>query len=194
MTPNKFSWCVALVAACVGLAGCKTALEQWLPASAMVDPARMQPARVGTVDQDDTKATTQETPPAIATVPIAEPDFITVQHILIGFKGSVPGKQITRTKEEAEKLANEVLELANVEDADFDALVKKYTDDAHPGIYKMANSKVPADSIPRGVYPRGKMVRAFGDIGFPLQAGEVGLAKYDAKTSPFGWHIIKRTE
>jgi hypothetical protein len=34
---------------------------------------------------------------------------VTVQHILIGFEGSVPGKNITRTKEAARALATEVL-------------------------------------------------------------------------------------
>ena len=40
--------------------------------------------------------------------------------------------------------------------------------------------------------PRGKMVQAFGDIGFALKVGEIGIADYDTKTSPFGYHIIKR--
>jgi hypothetical protein len=36
------------------------------------------------------------------------------------------------------------------------------------------------------------MVPAFGDVGFRITVGEVGLADYDAKASPFGLHIIKR--
>lgn len=41
---------------------------------------------------------------------------------------------------------------------------------------------------------RDGMVPAFGDVAFSLEVGEVGLAPYDAKSSPFGWHIIKRLE
>ena len=35
---------------------------------------------------------------------------------------------------------------------------------------------------------------AFGDIGFPLQVGEINMSTYDPKKSPFGWHVIKRVE
>jgi hypothetical protein len=38
------------------------------------------------------------------------------------------------------------------------------------------------------------MVRAFGDIGFSLEVGGVGLAVYDSAMSKYGWHIIKRLE
>jgi hypothetical protein len=121
-----------------------------------------------------------------------EPDYISVQHILIGFQGSLPGKPVSRTKEEAEQLANEIFAKVNAGE-DFDALVKEYTDDAYPGIYKMANFGVPADRA-NMVYPRQGMVPAFGDVGFPLAVGEVGMAAYDAQKSPYGWHIIKRVE
>lgn len=36
------------------------------------------------------------------------------------------------------------------------------------------------------------MVGAFGNVGFPLKVGEVGLAEYDPTESKYGWHIIKR--
>lgn len=121
-----------------------------------------------------------------------EPDFITVQHILIGFEGSVPGKPITRTKEEAATLAAELLARAQKGD-DFGELVKEFTDDSFPGIYKMANNGVEAD-MAQNIYPRGRMVPAFGDVGFPLPVGGVGMAAHDAEKSPYGWHIIKRIE
>jgi parvulin-like peptidyl-prolyl isomerase len=46
----------------------------------------------------------------------------------------------------------------------------------------------PAD----GEYPREGMVPAFGNVGFALNVGEIGIADFDPQTSPFGWHIIKR--
>lgn len=119
-----------------------------------------------------------------------EPRYITVQHILVGFRGSVPGKNITRTREEAQTLAEDLLRRAKAGE-DFDALVREHTDDRPPGIYKMSNHGVPA---PTGGYARGRMVPAFGDVGFPLDVGGIGMAAYDANRSPYGWHIIKRTE
>jgi hypothetical protein len=121
-----------------------------------------------------------------------QPDHIAVQHILIGFEGSVPGKGITRTQEEAGELAAQILERTRGGE-DFDALVKEYTDDAYPGIYKMANRGVEPDMANK-VFPRDGMVKAFGDVGFPLAVGEIGMAAYDPKASPYGWHIIKRVE
>jgi len=119
----------------------------------------------------------------------AEPDHITIQHVLIGFKGSVPGKNITRTQDEAKTLAEDILARAKKGES-FDELVKKYTDDSAPGIYKMANNGVtPAGD---GEYARGRMVPAFGDAGFPLKVGEIGMASYDSTKSPYGWHIVKR--
>ena len=116
------------------------------------------------------------------------PDHIQVQHILIGFKGSVPGKDITRTQEEAHALADDILNRAKGGE-DLEALVAKYTDDQAPGVYGMANAGV----TPEGTeVPRERMVRAFGDVGFSLDVGGIGIADYDPTTSPFGWHVIKR--
>ncbi len=117
-----------------------------------------------------------------------EPDHIQVQHILIGFQGSVPGKPIRRSKEEAKTLAYQLLDQARA-GADFDQLVRQHTDDSPPGIYGMSNRGVaPA----KNEYARDSMVPAFGNAGFPLQMGEIGIADYDPRTSPYGWHIVKR--
>lgn len=124
------------------------------------------------------------------TTPGKEPDVITVQHCLIGFQGSVPGKPISRTKEEAKELAEQLLK--RLKDGEkFEKIINENTDDSPPGIYKMTNNGV--RQVP-GAYPRGGMVPAFGDTGFPLQVGEYGLAEHDSKKSPYGWHIVKRIE
>jgi parvulin-like peptidyl-prolyl isomerase len=117
-----------------------------------------------------------------------EAEHIKVQHILIGFRGSVPGKPIVRSKEEAQKLAYDLLAQAQG-GADFDALVRKHTDDSPPGIYGMSNRGV---SPGPGEYPRDGMVPAFGNAGFPLGVGEIGIADFDQRNSPYGWHIVKR--
>ena len=43
-------------------------------------------------------------------------------------------------------------------------------------------------------YGRDNMVPAFGNVGFPLALGEIGVADYDPSTSPYGYHVIKRVE
>ncbi|MBP1659734.1 MAG: prsA [Candidatus Aminicenantes bacterium] len=120
----------------------------------------------------------------------AEPEHITVQHILIAFKGSLPDPKVTRSQADAETLALKIFERAKAGE-DFDAMVKTYTNDAYPGIYKMSNRDVAPGS---GEFPRTRMVKAFGDVGFGLEVGGVGLAVYDPGTSKYGWHIIKRLE
>ncbi len=127
----------------------------------------------------------------MTTTPAKEPDRIKVQHILVGAKGTVPGKNITRSLEEAKTLAYQLADRAR-KGEDFGALVSQYTDDAAPGIYGMANRGV----TPSGTneYGRDNMVPAFGNVGFPLALGEIGVADYDPSTSPYGYHVIKRVE
>jgi hypothetical protein len=121
-----------------------------------------------------------------------EPAYIAVQHCLIAFAGSIPGMPVSRSKDEAQKLASDLFHRA-LSGEDFDAIVTEHTDDSPPGIYKMANHSFAGDQR-SGVYQRGGMVPAFGDTGFPLEVGEVGLAEFHPASSPYGWHIIKRVQ
>ncbi|HUT07607.1 MAG: peptidyl-prolyl cis-trans isomerase [Candidatus Aminicenantes bacterium] len=132
--------------------------------------------------------------PALSvTLAQAEPERVTVQHILIAFKGSLPNDtKVTRSREDAEKLALKVFERAKAGE-DFAAMVKMYTNDSYPGIYKMTNRGVTADKT-KQEFSRTGMVKAFGDVGFSLEVGGIGLAVYDPATSRYGWHIIKRLE
>jgi hypothetical protein len=119
-----------------------------------------------------------------------EPDHITVQHILISFKGSIPKETVTRTKEDAEKLADEIYDRAK-KGEDFDTLVKEYTDDNYPGVYKMANFNTEPDRD-QGEASRSQMVKDFGDVSFGLSVDEIGMAEFSPERSKYGWHIIKR--
>jgi parvulin-like peptidyl-prolyl isomerase len=116
----------------------------------------------------------------------AEPDRIEIQHVLISFAGT--GTKARRSQAEAAELAAATLARANAGE-DFDALVRELTDDSPPGIYRLSNNGVSAAS---GEYPRNRMVAAFGNVGFGLGVGEIGMADFDPRTSPYGWHIIKR--
>lgn len=128
--------------------------------------------------------------PVEAEAAMSGPERIEVQHILISFQGAIPDEKVIRTQEEAEALAQQLLERAKAGE-DFDALVKEFTDDQHPGIYRMSNTGIQPDSANQE-YPRERMVRAFGDVGFSLQVGEIGMTSFDPDTSKYGWHIIKR--
>ena len=121
-----------------------------------------------------------------------EPDKVLVQHVLIGIKGKVAGKQIARSKKQARELAYEILDRAEAGE-DFDELVKEYTDDRYPGRYILFNRGVTA--LPGdGEYARNDMAVKFGDLAFRLKVGEFGIATYHAVSSPYGYHVIKRLE
>lgn len=128
--------------------------------------------------------------PVKSTVTSDEPERVEVQHILISFKGAIPDEKVIRSKEEAKLLAEELFGRAKAGE-DFDALVKEYTDDQYPGIYRMSNSGIVPDSA-KEEFSRDRMVKAFGDVSFSLLVGEVGMASYDPAASKYGWHIIKR--
>jgi len=136
--------------------------------------------------------TSPATAPAAAPAPppAAAAEHIKLQHILIAFAGKVPGKNITRTQDEARALAHQILNRAK-KGEDFDSLVRTYTDDRAPGIYGLANSGVTPGP---GEFSRDRMVPAFGEVGFSLAPGEIGIAEYDPVKSPYGWHVIKRLE
>jgi hypothetical protein len=139
----------------------------------------------GATEEAVSEAASTSTEPAAP-----EPERITVQHILIAFEGSVEGKNVTRSKDEAGQLAKELFDRAKSGE-DFNALVEEYTDDSSPGIYGIVNFGLEGDEI-RQVFPRDKMMACFGDVGFALDVDAVGLAVYNKNTCKFGWHVIKR--
>ncbi|HVP39561.1 MAG TPA: peptidylprolyl isomerase [Candidatus Saccharimonadales bacterium] len=161
-----------------------------IPVAAALALALVIPAAVRAAEQapQSQPAAAKAAPAKSAPAKTAAAAHIQVQHILIGFNGTVPGKMITRTQAEAKKLAYEILKRARKGEP-FDSLVKKYTDDQFPGIYGMSNTGVAPAT---GEYPREKMVPAFGDVGFGLKVGQIGIADYSKAKSQFGWHIIKR--
>lgn len=175
----------ALVALVALATGCAPKAEK----SASMTETAPVPTPTPAPAAPESAATAQSTMPQ---KPATPPAHVLVQHILIGFEGSVPQKPIARSKAAAEKLANEVLAKAR-KGENFDALVQQYTDDQFPGVYGLANNGVAPDQS-KQEYARDGMVAGFGDVAFDLSPGNVGMASYDAKKSPFGWHIIKRIE
>ena len=189
MRKDRFALPLATLAALAVLsAGCGQKTEETTTHAAdSTVSATPPPASTTTPD------TAAKSPEALGTMPVAPstpPDHIEVQHVLIGFQGSIPGKTITRTKAEAEKLAQEVLEKARKGES-MDALVQQYTDDQYPGVYDLANDGITPDPA-KQEYKRSGMVKGFSDAAFGLSVGNVGISNYDPTASPFGWHIIKR--
>jgi hypothetical protein len=121
-----------------------------------------------------------------------EPNHITVDHILIGVKSPSFDKG-KRDAAEAKTFAQELYGKLKA-GADWSEAKRQYSEDLGPGgapggPYGMANEGVRAGP---GERPRSGMVAAFGNVGFLLDVGEIGLAEFHAVNSPYGYHIIKR--
>ena len=143
---------------------------------------------------DDPAAPAPADPP-VEQAPPTEPDIVRVDHILIGVEGA-PRLKADRVEplEQARAKAKEIVAKLRA-GADWDALKKEHSDDGPPdrpagGPYFLANSNVTEPY--RGVVGRDGMVKGFSDVAFQLDVGEVGLAAYHAKNSPFGFHVLKR--
>ena len=147
-----------------------------------------EPAEETVTEQQAATSAEQSTPAAVDET--GEPERIVIQHILISYKGVIPKPDLVRTQAEAEILAADILKRAQAGE-DFPALVKEYTDDQFPGIYAMSNLGVEPDKAAEE-FPRAGMVKAFGDVSFSLEVGEIGTTTFDEATSKYGWHIIKR--
>lgn len=118
-------------------------------------------------------------PSATATT-TAPPDAIIAQHILVIYKGAKRApKTITRSKADAKARAAEALAKIRA-GASFDDMVTAYSDDA--------GSVGNRGSL--GKFHRDDMDPAFSAAAFALQPGQVS----DVVESPFGFHIIRRTQ
>jgi NIMA-interacting peptidyl-prolyl cis-trans isomerase 1 len=109
-----------------------------------------------------------------------EPSEIAAQHLLVMYKGSKAAPaSVTRTREDARVRAGEALTHVKAGEA-FDKVVAAYTDE--PGGAKRGGEL--------GRFGRDMMVKPFADAAFALEVGQVsGVVE-----SPFGFHVIKRTE
>lgn len=106
------------------------------------------------------------------------PDEIAASHILVGYKGA-DKSDATRSKEEAKTLAEDLLKKATLDGADFAELAKEHSE---------------GPSAPKGgdlgTFGKGMMDPAFEKAGFALEVDEIS----EVVETPFGFHIIKRTQ
>jgi hypothetical protein len=103
------------------------------------------------------------------------PEKTKVSHILVGYAGSLRGKRVERTKEEARKKGIELCHAARKKGADFAKLMKDNSEDPGPGTYD--------------VTPQAGLVPEFKQLGLSLGVGQV-----DVVETRFGFHVIKRVE
>ena len=137
-------------------------------------------------------------PPPPPLAPEAEPSRITVQHVLIAFKGAyMAPATVTRTQEEARTFALEILERVR-KGEDIVELSKRFSSDPGGGRYVLVND---GGKAARGEFLRSQFIKPFVDVAFRLKVGEAGLADYDPTKDadgrvrcPYGWHVIKRLE
>jgi len=123
------------------------------------------------------------TPPESATAKKDEgpPEWITAQHVLIAYKGaSHCPRDVTRSKEEARKRAEEVRQKALEGKMEFGEIAALYSDDP--------NGKERQGSVGK-VFPKD-LVKPFADAAFALHVNEIS----NIVETPFGFHVIKRNQ
>jgi NIMA-interacting peptidyl-prolyl cis-trans isomerase 1 len=110
----------------------------------------------------------------------AAPDTIIAQHILVAYKGAKRApKNVTRSKAEAKARAAEARSKIG-SGTTFEDAVRDYSDDT--------GSAERLGSV--GKFHRGDMHPAFSAAAFALRVGQVS----DVVETPFGFHVIKRTQ
>jgi parvulin-like peptidyl-prolyl isomerase len=133
-------------------------------------------------DQQQAAAKPADTapPPIEANAPPPAPEQLSAAHILIMHAESMRRPEsVTRTKEEALALVQEIAKKTKSPGADFGALAKQYSD---------------CPSAPRGGnlgnFSSQQMVKPFSDAVLALDVGETS----DVVETPFGYHIIRRQD
>lgn len=124
--------------------------------------------------KEQANAQAKEAPP-----PVAPKETATASHILIQYVGAMRAPAtVTRSKEQAQKLAEQIAKKAQKPGMNFAKLADEYTEDP--------SGKGKGGML--GVFERGRMVPEFDKATFALAPGQTsGVVE-----SAFGFHIIYR--
>lgn len=161
----------AALMGCLALAGCQSFTAGETVSEPDPAVARKTREQVQKAQGEDVKAKQAE--------PAAHIEQATASHILIRYAGAArTTAEITRTKEDARKLAEDVAQKAALPGADFAALANQYTEDPSG---KGRGGKL-------GTFPKGRMVPEFDSALFALRPGETSGVIETA----FGFHVIQR--
>lgn len=163
---------------CISLAASAcTALTE--PPSTTIGPPAKPPAAPSAAAQPAPSPTPPPAPtPAAAAAPQGE--TVAASHVLVAYAGALRADpSIKRTKDEALKRAESIVARAK-KGEDFAKLADENSDDP--------SAKLNHGAL--GRFTREHMVKPFADAAFALHPGDVsGVVE-----TPFGYHVIKRTE
>ena len=127
-----------------------------------------------------TDAAVRDPAPSSVSKSTAEPKRIGARHILIQYMGAERAEaSVVRSREQALAVAQAVLKRARAGE-DFARLAIEFSDE--PGAGPRGGSL--------GRFGRGQMVPAFDAVAFKLAVGEISAVV----ETPFGFHVIQRTE
>ncbi|MBN2193907.1 MAG: peptidyl-prolyl cis-trans isomerase [Polyangiaceae bacterium] len=109
----------------------------------------------------------------------ANNEKVGASHVLLAYKGATRAKDtVSRSKEEAKALADQVLARVR-KGEDFSKVAQELSD---------CPSKARGGDL--GTFARDRMAPAFSKAAFELKVGGVS----EVVETPFGYHVIKRTQ
>ena len=174
-------WVAPLVIAASLGAACDKPKEEPVPPAASASTPPAPPASTSPAPSPASSSAMVIPPPPAAAAPLPGPnDAIIAQHVLVTYRGAKRApKTVNRTKAQAKARAQEALAKVRAGTA-FEDVVDTYSDDA-ASVDRMGSV---------GKFHRGDMDPAFSAAAFALHTNEVS----DVVETPFGFHIIKRTQ
>ena len=151
----------------------------------LLAPLAAHPAGHAETTKEETKTLETAKAPPPAPPPPQQPqaprEMFAAKHLLVMYKGGRRAPEsITRTKDEAKARATEAQKKAKDGKIKFEDLVKEYSDEPRAG----------ERGGDLGTFPKGSMVPEFQAGLEKIKVGEIS----DVVESPFGFHVILRTQ